>query len=156
MTGEQSIKLVAAMATAWDQRAWSEEKIDLYSRMLVDLEYRTTSQAVRWLIQHAKWPPTVAEVRERVLVIEKARHARKEIAENRRLMRSIEDKRAEGLPALPEYVREAMARVKSIPGVKVLAETNGHTPQTLEQIEERKRVLRQQAEFLKGQEEQQR
>lgn len=120
--------------------------------MILDLDYPTTSRAIEWLIKnHNQWAPTVGEIRQRVGVIEQRQRHRRELAQNRRERRALEDRREKGLPALPAPVQELIRKVKSIPGVKV--ETNGERAElTPEQIDARKRVLRQQGAYLIEQE----
>jgi len=151
MTNKQSLRLVTVIGTL-DHKEWSKKKIDLFSRMIEDLDYPTTHQAIEWLIKHRKWTPTVAEIRERAEIIGRRQRECLELAQNRAERRRLEDRRGNGRPAIPEAVRELIRKIKDIPGVTVPEEKGEVQPLTPEQIQARKLVLRQQAKFLREQE----
>lgn len=59
-------RIVALIAAAYPSPSWPDETLGLYRRMLEDLDYRTTNEAVLAWIRSRKERPAVADLREAV------------------------------------------------------------------------------------------
>ncbi len=60
---DQRIKAIAVMAALFDK--FTEEKVVLYNRMLSDIPPVLVDKAIQSLARTSKFPPTVAEIREK-------------------------------------------------------------------------------------------
>lgn len=65
MTNLQATKIFASIMAAYSSNKFTEDSVGVYSRMLGDLDYATANAATEQLIAISKWPPTVADIRER-------------------------------------------------------------------------------------------
>jgi hypothetical protein len=69
MTPVQTAKLVAVLIAAFPNQQVSTGTVEVYERMLADLEVNAATAAVQRLIGLAKFLPTVADIREAALAL---------------------------------------------------------------------------------------
>lgn len=69
MTEPQALKLVAVLLAGFPTTKASPETVQVYARMLADLEYVVANAAVERLTATSKWFPAVAEVREACMAL---------------------------------------------------------------------------------------
>jgi hypothetical protein len=66
MTDTEALKCVALLAAAYPTPAWSDETIEIYTKLMVDLDAEATQAAVvRWVESHDD-RPSIAAIRESV------------------------------------------------------------------------------------------
>jgi len=78
--------------TSWHGKEWTKEEIDVYARLIQDMDAEITTHAVIKAAKEMQYRPSVAELRERVRV------------EKRRLAPAVAPVETETTP-LPEWVR---------------------------------------------------
>lgn len=66
MTPIEAAKITAVLLVAYPDKAIP---VELYERLLVDLDYATTNAAIERLLATSKWPPTIAEIRAAALAL---------------------------------------------------------------------------------------
>lgn len=69
MTKPEVAKLVAVIIAAFPKSGLDENSSAVYERMLVDLDWPAANAAVERLLATAKFPPTIAEIRESALTL---------------------------------------------------------------------------------------
>ncbi len=67
----EAAKLVAMLSAAYRDAPISEATAEVYEAMLADLPFAATQAAVARLVATSKWFPTVAEIREAVVAVER-------------------------------------------------------------------------------------
>lgn len=70
MTDLQAKRLVAALAAAFPNNKLTDDSMRVYVRMLADLDFEATNAGIARLVATAKFPPTIAEIRESTKTME--------------------------------------------------------------------------------------
>ena len=154
-----AVKCCVVMSTIWDARQWSEEKMLLFSKSLADLDYALVSKAIDNLIKSSKWQPTPAEVRAEYDKLLGRIEQRRRIAADRREQRLLagpEQRDADGKLIALAPIRDC---IKTLSDKLAMDQPRGIfapaaarealDPQTSAEREERRNVLRRQAERLR-------
>ena len=66
MKPHEAVKCTAAIVAAYPKPAMTEERMELYCRMLLDLDGPKTMKAIERLFCTKTWQPSIAEIREEV------------------------------------------------------------------------------------------
>lgn len=69
MTDLQAKRLVAALAAAFTNNKLTDDSIRVYVSMLSDLDFDAANAGIARLVATAKFPPTIAEIREATLAM---------------------------------------------------------------------------------------
>lgn len=71
MTRDESLELVGMILSHWRITNWSKEEIDVYARLIQDMDVELTTHCVIKAAKETPYPPKVSELRERVRVEKK-------------------------------------------------------------------------------------
>lgn len=66
MTRDESLQIVEMIITHWRVKNWSKEEIDVYARLIQDLDAELTVHCISVAAKEIAYPPDVASLRERV------------------------------------------------------------------------------------------
>lgn len=93
MTRDESLQVVEMILSHWhSNREWTKEEIDVYARLIQDMDIELTMSAVIKAAKEIAYRPSISELRERVR------------AEKRRLAPAVEPLEAKLTP-LPHWVK---------------------------------------------------
>lgn len=66
MTRDESLQIVGMIISHWRITTWSKEEIDVYARLIQDMDAEITTHCVIQAAKDIPFPPKVSELRERV------------------------------------------------------------------------------------------
>lgn len=66
MTRDEALTITDMVLTAWHGRDWTKEEIDVYARLIQDMDAEITTHALIALAKEVQYRPSVAELREKV------------------------------------------------------------------------------------------
>jgi len=77
MTAQEALAITTGLATFFDRRAWTAEKIRFFAQAIEDLPYETASEAARRYMRDGEYAPVPRDIREiaRTIVPESKRLA---------------------------------------------------------------------------------
>lgn len=65
MNQAQALQVTKYLSEAYPRDEWSQERYMLWADAIADLDWGATYEAAKRWVKSEKWPPTVAELRER-------------------------------------------------------------------------------------------
>lgn len=133
----EAAELIKILSEAYPRDEWSTERIKLWTLMLADLDRGPARESVLQWIRTEKWPPTIAEIRERTAGTAPSEATALQLCPPWESgPEPTKEQRAEGVRRVQALVKECEARIGQ--GEATKARVDRWSPEQMENFEREK------------------